>query len=228
MKLKNILSVIAMTMSLSVVAQTAPFFDSGAPERLMTFGARLGVNTSNRSVDGDFYNFRSHTSWGVGGEIGAVVNLNIRNFISIQPGLFFQLRNTGHTFVNLDYQQPEGDYPSIYVNTGHNRAVDLTIPILARGHFNLSDNLRWDVDFGPYVSVHLGGTSSSIKIGNEPNGLGDMKEQAAEFGLKMGSGLTLNERYSFAIHYMAGCTSAWKSPYPGHSKLWSFTVGYDF
>ena len=39
------------------------FFDKSAPEKLITFGARIGVNSSNATVNDDVYNLWNKNSW---------------------------------------------------------------------------------------------------------------------------------------------------------------------
>lgn len=62
------------------------------------------------------------------------------------------------------------------------------------------------------------------------------KAKGLDIGIKMGTGLTLFRHYSFAVHYLAGCTQAWNDlkyenlrySYGGRSKEWTFTLGYNF
>ena len=50
-----------------------------------------------------------------------------------------------------------------------------------------------------------------------------------DFGFKMGTGLTLFDRYEVYAHYMAGCNNAWKKDIMGgRNKAWVFTLGYLF
>lgn len=117
-------------------------------------------------------------------------------------------------------------------------------------HFNITDDLRWDVEAGPYISLRLGSKlknkvcnynpDPSIGNGTAEDRFADnvfrQKSKGCDFGIKMGTGLTLFKHYSFAVHYLAGCTPAWKDlkyenlrySYGGLSKEWTFTLGYNF
>ena len=53
----------------------------------------MGVNTSNRTLKSSaFPDCYHHESWGTGFDVGFVAGLNIRDYLAIQPGVFFETR----------------------------------------------------------------------------------------------------------------------------------------
>ena len=81
------LAILSLCTLFSASAQE--FFDTGEPEEVFELGARLGINTSNSVTKKDFAPVYNHCSWGTGFDAGIVANLNILNYISVQPGFFF-------------------------------------------------------------------------------------------------------------------------------------------
>lgn len=227
-------------------ASAADFFSTERPEDTFNFGLRVGINTSNRTVnndalfDSDLSFGYGRQSWGTGFDLGAVVDINIRNYLSIQPGFFFESRSGDYTF--FENQINYGGAGPMTTQIGHMRSYAFNIPILASFHFNITDDIRWDVDFGPYVGFNL---SSSLKdkvlqtngITSEVHAIFDRKAAPVDFGFKFGTAFRILRHYYVGAHYMAGATRAWKNleldaiterNYGGHTKAWVFTLGYDF
>ena len=74
-------------------ASAADFFSTDRCDNLFSFGARIGVNTSNRTLKSSaFPDCYHHESWGTGFDVGFVAGLNIRDYLAIQPGVFFETR----------------------------------------------------------------------------------------------------------------------------------------
>ncbi len=72
--------------------------DTGTPSRLFSLGARIGINTAKSTIRNPQFNQWNNTSWGTGFEIGAVVDINIRNYIAIQPGAFILYSGCKNSF----------------------------------------------------------------------------------------------------------------------------------
>lgn len=244
---KFILSVMLASTAISI--QAADFFSTDKPDQLCTFGARIGLNTSNRTIGKDARIGYNHQGWGIGFDLGVVADLHIRDYISIQPGFFYESRSNSYALVS---QHPFAELPSTYSlfnQTGIFNSYHFTIPILASVHFNITDDLRWNVEAGPYLSIVLNSKLKNDVLLQTPEptplnplmepgyqwGEFDQKAKTAELGLKIGTGLTLFRKYSFSVHYMAGGSHAWKDikhdsykyTYGGHAKSWVFTLGYD-
>lgn len=204
------------------------FFDTSLPENVFDFGVRVGLNTSvNTTSDKAGFNIYNHNSWGLGFDAGFVVNINIREYLSLQPGFFFESRSGDYTYIS-DHFTADG-VPNWAVRTGHTRRYAFDIPVLASFHFNLGENVRWNVEVGPYMSFNLKTTDKTTYFESEDVPELNLKHKAVDVGFKMGTGFTINRRYEVMAHYLAGCNDAWKDPLMGgRNKAWTFTAGYNF
>lgn len=235
--------ILSALCALSVVgASAADFFSNTRPDNFLTVGARLGVNTTNRTLKDGAVPYSEHReNWGTGFDIGAVADIRIRDFISVQPGFFFESRSGSYTLMR-DVFLPGPDetiYSIQQAQMGKRHSWNFTIPILAVVSFNVTDNLRWNVEAGPYVSFVLGSELSSTRYflggyGNEP--IFNQKAATVDFGFKLGTSFDLFNNYYLGVHYMAGCVPAWKDKsvgnyhqdFGGVTKGWIFSIGYNF
>lgn len=143
----------AMCAATALCATAADFFSTEKCDELFTFGARLGVNTSNRTLGDDAYpSCYHHESWGNGLDVGAVVSLNIRDYLAIQPGFFFETRSGAYTIMGTAEGSGLSSDGSEIAQAGRRRSYNFTVPVLAVFGFNVTDGLRWNVEAGPYVS----------------------------------------------------------------------------
>lgn len=219
-----------MTFSMSA----ADFFDKSNPENLFNLGVRVGMNTSTRNIDNDVFDAWNSNTWGTGFDAGIIADLNFKDYISVQPGLFFQSRSNKYSYITTTAVTEEGTF---YMNQfGKDRSYSLIIPIMCAVHFNLSDNIRWNVEAGPYFDIILKNSISNnilYPIYNAPNAT-PAKYSAAnpskfDFGLKMGTSIKFLDHYLVGVHYMAGCLHPWQEgKLGGRNKAWTFTIGYDF
>lgn len=217
-------------------AWASDFFSTEKCDQFFTFGARFGINTTNRTLDSKSiaYDAYTHQSWGTGIDVGVVANLNFRDYLTIQPGFFYESRSGRYTLMgHQDFTDSE------IAQTGKRNSYNFTIPVMAVIGFNITDDIRWTVEAGPYVSFLL-----SSKLKNERfviNGtstipLFDQKAASVDFGFKMGFGVKVLQHYYCGIHYLAGCVPAWKDlkidnltkDFGGVTKGWVFSIGYDF
>lgn len=228
---------IAAALLLSAVSGTASaadFFSAEKPSSLFDLGVRIGVNTSNRTLGGDVMPGYNRQSWGTGFDVGFTADLNFRDWFAIQPGVFFQSRSGDYTFVT------PFDNTTV-TQAGHFRSYSFTIPVMASLRFNVTDDIRWSLDFGPYVGFTFGSKLSDKALvatafpNVEP--VFTQKPAPVDFGLKFGTGLRILGHYYIGAHYQAGLTRAWKNldlgegmmrNFGGHTKAWVFTLGYDF
>lgn len=203
----------------------AEFFDTSAPDRTFALGARIGMNMANNSIGGNNFIW-NHDSWGTGFDMGVVADINIRDFLTIQPGFFYQSRSNSYTYIRGFSTQQE-------VNVGHTLNYAFNIPILVSVRFNVTDNVRWSLDLGPYFTLGLGKSDNGIHVIPEPStkfsdGYYSIRHRG-QWGFKMGTGLNIRDHYYVGIHYMAGVSNIYKSEnMSGHAKAWMFTLGYDF
>lgn len=247
---KTLLSIVAMLALATPFAnaQEQEFFDAGLPETLFTFGIRTGVNTSNLSDNrsSSMSDLRSaRNQWKAGFSIGAVADINIRNFLVLQPGLFIQTRNHSYNYTmvseNANYWgNIEGNRSSSYIQ----------IPILASLRKDFTEELQVQVDFGPYFMWGIGGEDEQKcyevdfdapepeKINSyyhETDYFGDKGAvKGYDWGFKMGASVVIMKHYYVGVHYEAGCRNILKTPegskheYSGRNKAWNFTIGYNF
>lgn len=218
------ISILCFASALTCTA--ADFFSTEKPDQFMNLGVRVGLNTSNITASGKVFNGYNVNSWGLGFNAGIIADINIRDYIAVQPGFFYESRSG-----NFAYQQVGTEGTADY-QLGHLRSYHFTVPILASMRFNISDDVRWIVDFGPYVSFKLKSNYDPISFSSyEPDGLVTAKSAdmaKADFGFKMGTGIKIRGHWYFGIHYSAGALHAWKQSYmKGHNKSWDFTIGFD-
>lgn len=237
-KFTTILAIVALASSSALASD---FFSTARPDQDFNLGVRLGVNTSNRTVGDENMSKYNVQGWGTGFDIGVVADLNIRDYIAIQPGVFFESRSNTYTFIN-PLKIGELNLGSSQAGTFNSYA--LTIPVLGSVRFNITDDIRWNVDFGPYVSFIFGSklkNKAQYGVSGEaglPAEGAEFRQKAApvDFGFKFGTGLQILKHYSVGVHYMAGAVKAWKNTktdfgtysYGGRTKAWVFTIGYDF
>ena len=229
MKLKSILLGLSLLAGGSVYSQD--IIDMGEYDGdLVSFGARIGVNTSNVTSP-DYGKVYNSDSWGTGFDAGVVVDLRLRDWFAIQPGFFFQSRSHNYDYVySTDYfpSLPAGhDYED-----GHTRRTLFKVPVLFSLRLHPAEWGELSVDLGPVFNLGIGGHSWwRYPVGDASV---EHKEKYYDthnsfmMGLKMGAGLTVFDHYYVGVHYEAGLRSAWKYSAGGRDKAWSFTIGYDF
>ena len=220
MKFRKILLSIAFFLGVfsASASESEEFFSTEPADQLFTFGARLGINASNRTFPSNVFNKWNSNSWGTGIDVGAIANINFRDYLSVQPGIFFESRSGNFSYVFDDIYQ-----------LGHLRSYNFTVPIMGIVKFNVLEELRWLVELGPYFQFRIHSSD-----GNQillPATIFDNRYAETnffDFGIKIGTGLMLWNHYYFGIHYMAGMLNVWKLPEGGKNKAWTFTLGYDF
>lgn len=234
MKMKKYLLTFACA-GIALCASAADFFSTAKCDNLFDVNIVAGVNTSNRTISKDVFDEWNVNSWGTGFDIGATVDVNFREWISVQPGFFFESRS-GNFAYSSAMQQADGS-KNYYTQLGHGRSYNFTVPILASAHFNVTDDVRWNVEAGPYFQFGLKNTFSNkahypLAITAEypdaiPSGWGTAKTRAFDFGLKFGTGITICDHYGFSVHYLCGWLDPWKpSALGGRNKEWIFTISY--
>jgi len=243
--MKKFITLMVAAAMTAGTSHAADFFSTETPSQLFNLGVRIGVNTSNRTVGSENMSGYNVQGWGTGFDLGVTADLNIRDYISIQPGVFFESRSNTYTFIT---PVATAGGPQLYEyltsQAGTFNSYALTIPIIGSVRFNITDDIRWNVDFGPYVSFIFGSklknkvNHNSIDNGGIPAAGAEFKQKAApvDFGFKFGTGIQILKHYSIGVHYMAGAVKAWKDTkadfgkysYGGRTKAWVFTLGYDF
>lgn len=216
-------------------ASAADFFSTERSDELLTFGARIGVNTTNRTIGGNtLVTTYNQSGWGTGFDLGVVANLNFRDYLTIQPGLFYESRSGRYTLMG----RQGADGPEI-AQAGKRNSYNFTIPVMAVIGFNVTDDVRWNVEAGPYVAFVMDSKLADTHyVDNELVAVPLFAQKAAtvDFGFKLGIGTRVLGHYYCGVHYMAGCVPAWKDrkidgmkqTFGGVTKGWVFSLGYDF
>lgn len=222
--------IVSSLSSLSVKAQA--FFDTSDSSTLFSFGARVGFNTSNKTFPGSHYSLWNHNSWGTGFNIGILANLHFKEYLSLQPGIFFESRSGDFAYLTkyLNFANREDSYYSM----GHIRGYYITIPVMGVVKFNLAENIKWLAELGPYFQIAMKQTGTNdihvLYRLPENNFYSEYKAKtnSVDVGLKIGTGLRFFNHYYVGVHYLAGFCNAWKDPSGGKNKSWEFSIGYDF
>ncbi len=235
--MKRLSTALLLTLGLTATTNAADFFSTEEATNLFTFGARLGVNTSNRTIKPLSAYGYSNQGWGTGFDLGAVADINFRDYLSIQPGIFFESRSNTYNFIYALSGTEAAETHSVQAGTFN--SYSFTIPVLANIHFNVTDDVRWNVEAGPYISLNLGSkiknkvnlNTSFSEFVPELTTEFNAKPTACDYGIKFGTGIELFRSYTFNVDYLAGMHHAWKNKYVdygGHTKAWCFTIGYQF
>lgn len=224
---------LAFSLAAAVLpVQAEDFFSTADADKLVTFGARIGVNTSNRTLANSVANIWNVNSWGTGFDLGVVADINFKNYISVQPGFFYESRSGSWAYQSTAYSAA-GD-PFVLTQLGKGREYLFTIPIVGSLHLNILDELRWNVDFGPYFQFKLRSTFDGkfvypqASMGGAIEYFDDVKTARCDVGLKIGTGFDIFTHYYIGVHYLAGFLHPWNpGKLGGHNKAWLFTIGYN-
>lgn len=230
---KKLTAIFLAAVAFTATAQSI-VIDQGQPEKLLNYGVRLGFNASN--VSNNFTSIGSAqwalNDWENGITVGAVVDFNINNCMSVQSGLYYQRRRSD--FKNLHTSE------SIIAIEGKRTANFFQIPVLASFRMGLGKNIQGQIDFGPYFAFGFGGkvnysVYSSIDDEVEPfefrqDYFGDKGNyHTFDWGFKMGVGALFYDHYYVGIHYDAGARNTLNvDDATGVNKAWNFTLGYNF
>lgn len=231
--MKKLCLAIMLAATAVVPASAEDFFSTSDPDQLFNIGVRVGLNTSNRTVAGSTAALWNHNSWGTGFDAGVVADINFKNFISVQPGFFYESRSGAYAYETLDWNGVDEVAGAIF-QLGKGREYLFTIPIVGSVHFNVMDELRWNVDFGPYFQFKLKSTFDNAfdypMVDNHGSYyFENVRTAKFDLGLKFGTSLDIYEHYYIGVHYLAGLCHAWNpGNLGGHNKAWTFTIGYNF
>ena len=219
-----------LTICAIAPASAQDWIDTSEPDHLLSFGARMGFNTSNATRGGG--NSRANLdAWGTGFDAGVVVSLNFNNVVSVQPGFFFQSRSHNYSYVMPQTgDNGEAITPNIH-EYGHTLNRSFQVPVLGIFTMHPTEGLKWNIEFGPYFNFGLSGSDKgTMEVGlvsrEYSDGYYDHRNKF-DFGFKMGSSLTVLDHYYLGIHYECGACSVWKNG-DGRNKAWTFSIGYDF
>lgn len=145
--------------------------------------------------------------------------------------------------VGLDYQFTDMWYLQSGLNiTGKGaKAGDLKIkthyleiPVLAAAKFNVSDNMKFVVNAGPYLAFGMGGKleegDASMKVFSKEDGMEEALMKRFDLGLQYGVGLELSDKYLINLTGQYGFIDPFKgdSGESSHNIAFMIGVGYRF
>ncbi len=229
--MKKLITTLA-AVCVAVSAWAVDFVDTSHPSDIVKVGLRFGITSSSASTDLPY-----DILWKRGFSTGAVVDLNVRNFFSIRPGLLFE--NRSYDYRQISYSDNE---KSVTARLGHTRRNSLTVPVLASFHFNISKAVKWDVEAGPYFTFGVGSGKNNVTYvtaGSSPSTYshidgksdyyGSESNQAKKFdcGLQFGTGVEVLGHYVFNLSYQRGLRNVANNG-SLKTKGWTFAVGYNF
>ena len=226
----SFISFFAIFGSSSLKAQD--FFDTSDAPEFFSMSARLALNTSNKTFPSGHFNMWNHNSWGTGFSIGALANLHFKEYLTLQPGIFFESRSGDYSYLT-DYLNYLGKEDTHY-EMGHIRGYYVTVPVMGVVKFNLAENIKWLAELGPYFQLAIKQTGvNNVTVlyrlpQNNTYSSYTAKHHVFDVGLKIGTGLRFYDHYYVGVHYLAGFCNAWSQPAGGRNKSWEFSVGYDF
>lgn len=214
-----------------IASKAQTFFDTSDAPTFFSLSGRLGFNTSNMTFPSGHFNLYNKNSWGTGFNLGVLANLHFKEYLTLQPSLFFNSRSGDYTYLT-EYLNMFGDDDTHY-EMGHHRGYYLTIPVMGVVKFNIAEKINWLVELGPYLQFSLKQTGinnvSVLYRLPQSNTYSEYvaKYNSFDFGFKMGTGLRFYDHYYIGVHYLAGACNAWKLPSGGKNKSWEFSIGYD-
>lgn len=145
--------------------------------------------------------------------------------------------------VGLDYQFTDMWYLQSGLNiTGKGaKAGDLKIkthyleiPVLAAAKFDVSDNMKFVVNAGPYLAFGMGGKleegDTSMKVFSKEDGMEEALMKRFDLGLQYGVGLELSDKYLINLTGQYGFIDPFKGDggESSHNIAFMIGVGYRF
>ena len=233
------LSILGVSL-LPIATASAQLIDPGMPEHLFTLGLRAGLNTSNLNINKDIFNGWNVNSWGTGFELGVVANINLRNFLTLQPGFFYESRSGNYAYDSefITYWGAGAGEMPVFENItqlGHYRNYHFTVPVMVQFRLALAPGVTWSVEAGPYFSWLLHSKHGDTILYQEesyPGVVGALLEAEPnryDFGFQFGTGIHCLRYLYLGVHYKAGARNVWnREALGGRHKIWSVTAGIDF
>lgn len=235
----------------SATAQRKPYFDTSRPDRVLTFGLRAGLNSSGLannylSIQPNMIQDRFY--WRMGGQIGGIVDLHIRNYFAIETGIFWE--NHGFDCAAMAADSSDDYMGSVFLNSRFNY---LHFPVMLSFRLNLLPGLTGQLDLGAYYAYGICGKKKQYTYMAFADEGGEMifdKEytktdffgasdkdllavRKSDIGAKAGIAFTLRKHYFLGVYYQKSLRNiAKQSEGSPNIKLkncsWNVSLGYNF
>lgn len=236
--MKKLLFTLSFAIGVLAIPQNTSAQNSSNGDHKISFGVRAGMNIS--SMGGDFkktFSESTDLNSKVGFNIGAIVDIPVWKELYVQPGLFFTTKGAKSKFAESNEEDGE---TFKYEEKGTFNAMYLEIPILLSYRFNLNENIKWHINFGPYIALGIGGKAKFENTENEEKEEADFfgkSEDSFGFnrfdaGLSFGTGLSF-KHYYIGLQYELGLTNAANKDYWGEKTSikmnnLAISLGYNF
>ncbi len=198
----------------------------------ITFGVRGGLNFAKIAMNDNYDNDQKAS---IGFNLGTIADIPLLYGFYFQPGLFLisngaKYKEKGsETYYGEEYKW---EYTEKIVLTY------LQLPLLASYHYNISNELQWEVNFGPYLAVALAGKlktkwketeDGETEKGSESESIfgNDYAAKRFDFGLCFGTGITW-DKYYIGLRYDLGLTNMLDNNNSWKNRVFSINIGYNF
>lgn len=230
---------LALAIALVLPASAFSLIDTGTPSKRIQTGIRIGLTSSNltNNYDTAFPDMTwKNQHWGNGFLFGGVADINIVGCFTIQPGAFFYHRSNTFNYLINDEERLSAFEGKQYSNV-------FQVPILLSFRLGVAEIAQLQLDFGPYFAWGFGGkvkyneyeqtADGVVKNAFSADYLGDNGiVKRYDVGIKTGVGVLAMGKIYVGAHFSYGARNTLQSvlgtPTRGHSKVWQFTLGYNF
>lgn len=197
----------------------------GVNAQSVSIGVRAGLNVANAGgdfKDNKYYGEDTDFKSKVGFHVGVIADIELSKSFYLQPGLYFSTKGLK--------AEDKGNSAEYSEELNYNLNY-LELPILASYRFNISDNVKWHINAGPYFALGVGGklkttvTEDGEKTEYKTDAFGIEKEDAEESkgglkrfdaGLSFGTGISISKIY-IGIKYDLGLANIADKK----SEMWS-------
>ena len=205
-------------------SSSTTFFSTEKAEQSVTFGIRVGMNSSNMQFSGEDDSDSPDNK--IGFNAGVSVDIPMLQSLYLQTGLYYTTKG---------YKVEENDGDEKYTTKA--TPSYLEIPVMASYRYDFSDNAQLQVNFGPYFAYGIGG-----KYKEEWSYKGEKEEEKEDLfgkdkyltrfdaGLGIGAGFTYS-KFFFGLNYQFGLSNILQDAKDGYSvknKNLSISIGYNF
>ncbi len=230
---------IALAAIVTLPSFALSLIDTGKPEKLIQTGVRIGLTSSNltNNIQDAFPDVTwKNQHWGNGFLIGGIADINLVGCFTIQPGAFiYRKANTFNYLLN--------DNESLNAYEGRQYCNILQVPILFSFRLGIAEIAQVQLDCGPYFAWGFGG---KVKYTEYRQSVGEVIQHVSsapyfgdggmakryDVGIKTGIGILAMGRIYLGAHFSYGARNTLKPMFgtglKGHSKVWQFTLGYNF
>ncbi len=225
--LTAVCALFVLSASAQVVSSRSRTISTVASDKeKVTWGIRAGLNVSDMHYSEKGYG-GENAGTTCGFNVGVICDIPIiSRYFYVQPGLY--LTSKGYSWKDDDDDEYEKESMHPYY---------LEIPILLSGRYNITKDIRVQIDFGPYFACGLFGNCNyewkySSRSGDESfSCFGDDILNRFDCGLDFGVGFTFAKHFYIGFEYEWGLTNIGKdfdSDESLKNRNCMINIGYNF